>query len=165
MYASFKEYTMDTQRIVASRSKIRATPFHSVAISAAYLIFLGLAVTATNAIAQNPPQTPNGQYQIERAKCFNGKSNEDRATCLTEANAAFAANKKGKLSVSDAQYQNNAVFRCQALPAADRVDCERRMHGEGTVSGSAETGGIFRELEVQTPVTPKPTSAHSENLK
>jgi hypothetical protein len=161
MFASLKECIMNTQCTIAPRLKLHITP----ASSFAYLIFLGLVVTATPAIAQNQPQTPNGQYQIERAKCFNGKSNEDRATCLTEANAAFAANKKGKLTVNDAQYQNNAILRCQALPAADKVDCERRMHGEGTVSGSAETGGILRELEVQTSVTPKPTSEQSENVK
>lgn len=152
---------MNTQCSIAPRSKLQISP----ASSFAYLILLGLVVTATPAIAQNQPQTPSAQYQIERAKCFNGKSNEDRATCLIEANAAFAANKKGKLTVADAQYQNNAILRCQALLAADKVDCERRMHGEGSVSGSAEAGGIFRELEVQVPVTPRSVTEQSENPK
>jgi len=156
---------MNIQRTIAPRLQLQITSFCSVANSSAWLIFLCLVVTATPAIAQSQPQTPNSQYQAERAKCFNGKSTEDRATCLTEANAAFAANKKGKLTVGDAQYQNNAVLRCQALPAADKVDCERRMHGEGHVSGSAEAGGIFRELEVQTSVTPKPVTEQSENPK
>jgi hypothetical protein len=156
---------MDTQYTTAPSSKPRASLPCSVANSVAYLIFLGLVVTAAPAIAQNQPQTPNERYQAERANCLNGRSNEDRATCLQEANAAFAANKKGKLTVNDAQYQNNAILRCQALPAADKVDCERRMRGEGTVSGSVGGGGILRELEVQIPVTTDPAVEQNGNSK
>ena len=119
---------MNTQCAIAPRSKIQ-NALCNVASSAAYFIFLGSVVTATPAIAQNQSQTPSERYQVERAKCLNGRSNEDRATCLKEANAAFTANKQGKLTGSDASYQNNATLRCKALPAADKVDCERRMHG------------------------------------
>ena len=40
----------------------------------------------------------------------------------------------------------NALKRCTPLPEELRRDCEARMRGAGTVSGSVEAGGIYREL-------------------
>ena len=148
-----------------SFSNKQVMPFFGAISPAVYLIFSGLAFTASPASAQNQPLTPVARYQVERANCFNGRSNEDGATCLKEANAALAANKKGKLTVVGAQYQDNAMRRCQALPVSDRGDCERRMRGEGTVSGSAETGGIFRELVVQEPAPSQQAGAPADTVK
>ena len=147
---SLKDYIMYAQRHIASYSIRRAASVYAAG-AALCLILLGLAATATPAFAQDKPQSPSERYQVERAKCFNGRSNEDGATCLKEANAALDEDKKGKLTVAGAQYQKNAALRCQALPAAEKIDCERRIRGEGTVSGSAESGGITRELVVRTP--------------
>lgn len=121
----------------------------------ASLIFLSLTTAAFPAFAQTRPQSPDAQYQVERDDCFDVRSNEDGATCLKEANAALAENRKGKLAVSNVPYHKNAILRCQGLPAADKSDCVRRMHGEGSVSGSVEAGGILRELVVQTPIASK----------
>ncbi len=156
---------MNTQRPIASSSTRQATALPQVAGSALCLIFLGLIATATPALAQHQPQSPAERYQIERADCYNGRSNQDGATCLKEANAALAEDKKGKLATPGAPYQKNATLRCQALPAADKADCERRMRGEGTVSGSVESGGVSRELVVQTPVAPKHAAEPAEGLK
>ncbi len=119
--------------------------------SASCMLFLVLAAAATPACAQNTPQSASDRYKAERADCYNGRSNEDRATCLKEAKAAFAEDRKGNLTVPGATYQKNAALRCQSLPATDKVDCEKRMRGEGTVSGSAESGGEMRELVVPSP--------------
>ena len=146
---------MNIQRHNASCSKSQAAPFYRAAGSALCLIFLGLAATATPAFAQSRPQPPNSQYQVERANCYNGRSNQDGATCLKEANAALDEDRKGKLATTGVPYQKNAALRCQALPAADKADCEKRMRGEGSVSGSVESGGILRELTVQAPVAAK----------
>jgi hypothetical protein len=144
---------MNTQRHLASPSPPQTALLLRTAGSTLCLSFLGLAITATPAFAQNQTQSSNDRYQVERANCYNGRSNEDGATCLKEANAALAEDRKGKLSVPGTPYQKNATLRCQALPATDKADCERRVHGEGTVSGSVEAGGVLHELVVQTPVT------------
>ena len=127
---------------------------HGIGLSAS-LIFLSLTAMAFQAFAQTRPQSPDAQYQVERASCFNGRSSEDGATCLKEANAALAEDRKGKLAGPNVPYQKNATLRCQGLPAADKADCERRMRGEGAVSGSVEAGGILRELVVQAPIASK----------
>lgn len=100
-------------------------------------------------------------YQEERAACMQFSDADQRKTCLREAGAARVEAKKGGLSgeMSDsAQYQQNLTARCNYLPAGDREDCERRMRGEGTQTGSIEGGGIYRELRTIVPV-PESTEA------
>ena len=91
------------------------------------------------------------QYQEDRALCMSGKSGQDRATCLREAGAALQAARRGQLEDSQAAYEKNSLLRCTYLPAADRTDCERRMRGEGTTSGSVAGGGIYREIRTVVP--------------
>ncbi len=91
------------------------------------------------------------RYQQDRADCMSGRSNEDRATCLREAGAALQAAKRGRLGDDQGSYEHNRLLRCDRLPPGDREDCVRRMHGEGTVKGSVESGGIYRELRTTVP--------------
>ena len=101
-------------------------------------------------------------YQQERAACTSGLSHQDRATCLKEAAAARAEAKRGKLNGGTAAYEQNAIIRCNALPEADRQDCVRRVRGEGKVSGSVETGGIYRETTTIIVAPPaEPTAPES----
>lgn len=85
-------------------------------------------------------------YERELAVCKRGQSNQDRATCLREANAAFAEARRGGLTGDAATFPANALRRCEALPAPDRKDCVARMRGQGTTRGSVAEGGIYREL-------------------
>ncbi|MCL4744941.1 MAG: hypothetical protein KJZ83_05955 [Burkholderiaceae bacterium] len=96
------------------------------------------------------------RYEQDRAACISGQTNQDRATCLREAGAALQeARKVGStgngLGLGPGQYKQNRLLRCDRLPAADREDCLRRMSGEGSVSGSAASGGIYRELRATVP--------------
>lgn len=77
-----------------------------------------------------------------------------------ESAAARAEARRGTLAVGDpAQWQANALLRCQRHPAGDeRAACERMVRGEGTQSGSVEEGGIFRELVTRT-VEPAPAAS------
>jgi len=94
------------------------------------------------------------RYQQERAVCLSGESNQDRATCLREAGAALHEARRGGLDSADAgELGQNRTIRCNALPAGDREACERRMQGEGVTTGSAQQGGVLRELS--TPVAPR----------
>ena len=91
------------------------------------------------------------RYQQERAACMSGSSNQDRATCLKEAGAALGEARRGALGdSSDANLARNRMARCDALPAQEREDCAVRMQ-HGTMSGSAQQGGILREIERPVP--------------
>jgi hypothetical protein len=119
---------------------------HSMTVAlgaAATLLFAGAVSAATASEAQL-------RYQQERAACMNGTSNQDRATCLKEAGAAWQEAKRAGLGTSgDGSLSKNRLIRCEALPAQDREDCAMRIE-QGKTSGSAQQGGILREVE--TPV-------------
>ena len=93
-------------------------------------------------------------YQRDRAACLRGDTNQDRATCLQEAGAARQESGRGGLTKNSdqAQFERNRLLRCDNQSPQDREDCIRRMNGEGTTSGSVQSGGIYRELV--TPVDP-----------
>lgn len=84
---------------------------------------------------------------------MSGSSNQDRTTCLKEAGAALQEARRGNLSTGDERHLGqNRVERCAALPMQDRHDCAMRMRGQGSTSGSAQQGGILRELARPVPV-------------
>ena len=111
-----------------------------------------LLVAGVAAAAGGSPAEVQARYQQDRAACIRGQPDEDRAACLREAGAALQEAKRGHLGDGQAAYEQNKLIRCEGLPADDREDCLRRMRGEGTVSGSVESGGIYRELRTTVPV-------------
>lgn len=116
------------------------------ACAAGALLFAGIAASAGST-----PAEAQARYQRDRAACISGQSGEDRATCLREAGAALQAAKQGQLGDGAAAYEKNRLLRCEPLPAGEREDCVRRVHGEGTVKGSVESGGTFTELRTTVP--------------
>jgi hypothetical protein len=118
------------------------------------LLVGGILCAAGGAIAADGDRQPgaSGTIAQERQNCMDGKTNQDRATCLREAGAAKQEAQRGNLRDSG-DYGSNASKRCDTLPADQKVDCERRSMGEGSVSGSVGSGGVVREL-----VTPVPAS-------
>lgn len=109
------------------------------------LVAMVLGAAATLAGAQ-------GSVAADKAKCDGVQ--QDKAACQREAGAARQEAQRGGLtSASGATYDQNAVVRCQAQPAADRADCEARVRGSGAGStqGSVMGGGVIRET-----VTPIP---------
>lgn len=104
------------------------------------------------------------RYEQERADCMSGRTtNLDRATCLREAAAARDEARRQRLDSGNANYQRNATQRCAALRGEEARDCELRMRGAGTVSGSVGGGGVLRELHtievgpvIEVPVSPAP---------
>ena len=113
--------------------------FSLIALGALLWVSSGSAAEPGNASAQS-------RYQQDRAACMNGTSNQDRATCLREAGAALQESKNNRRENATDAYEQNRYLRCNPLPPGQREDCVRRMNGEGTVSGSVEGGGIYREL-------------------
>jgi hypothetical protein len=116
---------------------------------------LALIAAATTAPAfgadKSAAAEARARYLSERAVCTSGQSQQDRATCLQEAAAAYAEARKGTLDSGTADtIRANQLKRCEALPDPERKDCLARMQGSGTTSGSAATGGIYRELVTRT---------------
>lgn len=99
------------------------------------------------------------RYEQERSKCLTGMSNQDRDTCLKEAGAARDAAKKGQLDEGGAAYRRNAKARCDALTGDEAKDCLARMDGKGTISGTPEAGGIYRELVTREVQPPEPAAS------
>ena len=114
------------------------------------LVLASLAAPYAAAAGKADASAAKERYQEERARCMQSAS-EDQKACLREAGAALQASRRGQLDEDGAQFEKNRLTRCAYLPDADRQDCERRMRGEGTVSGSVESGGIYRELRTIVP--------------
>lgn len=125
---------------------------HSIQFSRLALVLLmGLPLGVSSALAADRQVNAEAQqrYQQERAICLSGKSHQDRTTCLTEADNAYAQVRRGALSGdSNTDLQANALVRCDAQPAADRQACVLRIQGEGSVDGSVKSGGVIRQIEL-----------------
>jgi hypothetical protein len=116
----------------------------------AVVLALTLAPAAWAGASQSLSEAQQ-RYQQERAQCLSGQSQEDRATCLKEAGAAYQEARNGRLDNSQANnFTQNATQRCNAQPASDREACVQRIVGTGSAQGSVNGGGILRE--VATPV-------------
>ena len=118
-------------------------------------LLLALAAGATTAA---PNRNADAVYQQERAICLEGRSSQDRATCLKEAGAARAEARRQSLDngESPAQLRANALQRCAKVPADDRPECERMALGQGERSGSVAEGAVVKQLTTRTvePVPP-----------
>jgi hypothetical protein len=70
-----------------------------------------------------------------------------------EAGAARDEAKRGVLARGEnpAAFEQNKYARCDNHQGLDRELCIRRMNGEGTVTGSVQGGGVYRELRVTVP--------------
>lgn len=141
-------------------------PFASSLFAAA--LFAGLASLLPAALSPVHAQTRSEteireQYLADRAACQSRVSDEARRDCLREAGAAAQAARQGNLVHDEESYRRNALARCMPLPPEQREACRMRIEGAGTVRGSVEEGGVYRELRVREPapqaITPAPAPA------
>jgi hypothetical protein len=110
------------------------------------LSMAGLLLSASVLAAGAANSDLEAQYQHDKMACTNGQSNQDRATCLREAGAAYQQAKQGKLNNGPTTpYGKNALERCKALPAQDQADCRRRIDNPSDIEGSVQSGGILRK--------------------
>ena len=145
-----------TSSRAAARSSSRRHPIFRSGSLCAMSAVMSVCAAAT-AVAETPAADIQARYQQERAKCLDGRSNQDRATCLKEAGAARDEARKGRLDDGDAKYRSNARDRCNALAGDEARDCLARMKGKGTTSGSAQSGGILRETVTRETKAVEPT--------
>ena len=130
------------------------------------LVSLAMLVTVAALAGPNTQTAPptaasalHSRYQQERALCISGRSNQDRVTCLREAGAAYAEAKRGGLDDAGASASDNQRKRCEPLTGDERSACLARMQGQGSTSGSVQSGGILRELVVREPAPAKAATA------
>jgi hypothetical protein len=119
------------------------------------LLFCALSAVSLGAAAAPPAAKATGEirerYLEDRAHC-NDRAVEDRQACLREAGAAQYEARRGTLGQENTEFEKNRFARCEYHKVAeDREYCQRRMRGEGTVTGSVEGGGLLRELIVIVP--------------
>ena len=131
----------------------------NVSSSIRTLLALAAAAASSSAFAAGSAASAeaNARYQQEKAVCLSGQSNQDRATCLKEAGAAYAEALRGGQG-SSAVAPGNASKRCEALKGDENTACLARMQGQGTTSGSVAAGGISRELVTVTPAPAAPAA-------
>ncbi len=116
--------------------------------------------------AADKPLSAHLRYQQERSACLTGLSHQDRETCLYEARSVYRDASRGALNNGESDLEVNARKRCEPLPVPDRLACLARMDGAGVTLGSAEEGGIYRELLVREVVREvAPTRPAAENQK
>ena len=124
--------------------------FNQIGKCAAYAGLAAL-LTMTAATAQIASGTTGidatGNAQSELAACNNGKTQQDKATCLTEVKNANAAKRAGQVDNSGGQFAANALKRCDVLKGEDRIACQARIQGLGSNDGSVASGGVVRQIE------------------
>jgi hypothetical protein len=124
------------------------------------LTTLATALLSAGAFAQVTPTgdtgiDATGSTQSERNACLTGRTQQDQATCLREANNAAADKRKGQLD-SNGNLTANALARCAVLTGTDQVACEARVLGYGGSDGSVAGGGMIKEVEViSVPADPR----------
>lgn len=97
----------------------------------------------------------SGDYRQEVQACREGRTGEDRATCLREARNAQAERRRGRLDTAG-DLQANALARCNVHRVqADRDACHERVLSAASVSGSVASGGLLREYAVTVPAEPE----------
>lgn len=119
------------------------------------MLTLSAALTAAPALAAGLPGS-EARYQADVAACNAAPPATDRTACLREAGAVRAMKQPVQNGASTAEFERNAIQRCEPLPERDRMDCVARIQGAGTTSGSVSGGGLLREIT--TPGTMAPVA-------
>jgi hypothetical protein len=145
MAPSVHAFTLSRQRPLPSR-------LHTLRVAASVTAFIVLTVGAiSSASAQIASGTTGidatGNAQSELVACNNGKTQQDRQTCMTEVRNANAAKRAGKVDNSGGRYKENALARCDVFNGEDQVACQARIVGYGNAAGSVAGGGVIRQVE------------------
>lgn len=157
MTHSLNAFTPHSQRTLYSKSHT----FRLAASVTAFILFTVGAISAASAqIASGTTGIDaTGNAQSELAACINGKTQQDRQTCMTEVRNANAAKRAGKVDNSGGKFKENALARCDVFKGEEQVACQARIVGYGDAAGSVAGGGVIRQVE--TVVVP----ADATNIK
>lgn len=119
------------------------------------LLVAAATLGCTNALA-SPAADAQALLRREMAICNSGASTQGRETCVREAQAAYAQNRRGVLADGDANYQRNARLRCETKTGCERAACLARVKGPSPVAASAEEVASSVDICVEPlPVRPE----------
>ena len=134
------------------------TVFRTAFFAAHALLVASFALHAQAQTPNQPQDELTARYQQDLAECEAQQATQDLAACRLEARNALAEAKRNLLSDTTAHlFEKNQFKRCRVFKGEDREACEARVRGEGSSTGSVQSGGILRE--VTRPVPPEPNSA------
>jgi len=128
----------------------RHTPLGPSTLLACITLLASLGATAA------PPSSAASRPAAE--PCMQGRTPSGGVGCISAAEAKLTRSRQAALDKDPAQYQRNALVRCDRLVGDDRTDCVARIQGQGTTSGSVEAGGLYRELVTRSVGTPAPAA-------
>lgn len=109
---------------------------------------LTIAPAASAQTAATSTLDATGDFKSEMASCARRATAQARKLCIAEARTAETARRAGKLDNHGANFQANALRRCEVFKVADdRAACEMRVKS-ARVDGSVIEGGILREAQI-----------------
>lgn len=103
------------------------------------IIALAICSLSFSAIADS-------QYQRDKQFCMSDRAYQSQADCLREAGAALQERRQHVRY--NENYSDNKYRRCEELNESDEQMCRARLSDSATTSGSVESGGIIRQVEV-----------------
>jgi hypothetical protein len=138
------------------------TTFRSVFQTACFvgqsLLVASFCLNAQAQTLAQPHDELTTRYHQDLAECEAQQATQDLAACRLEARNALADAKRNLLSDTTANlFEKNQFKRCRVFKGEDREACEARVRGDGSSTGSVQSGGILRE--VTRPVPPEPATA------
>jgi hypothetical protein len=129
--------------------------FRPALVAALALICASFCLHAQAQTLAQPQDELTARYQQDLAECEAQQATQDLAACRLEARNALAEAKRNLLSDTTANlFEKNQLKRCRVFKGDDREACEARVRGEGSSTGSVQSGGILHE--VVRPVVPSP---------
>ena len=131
--------------------------FRPALVAAQALICASFCLHAQAQTPAQPQDELTARYQQDLAECDAQQATQDLAACRLEARNALAEAKRNLLSDTTANlFEKNQFKRCRVFKGDDREACEARVRGDGSSTGSVQSGGILRE--VTRPVPPEPAT-------
>ena len=135
-----------------------STVFRTISFALQALLVTSFCLDAQAQTQAQPQDELTARYQEDLAECEAQKATQDLATCRLEARNALAEAKRNLLNDTTANlFEKNQFKRCRVFKGDDREACEARVRGDGSSTGSVQSGGILRE--VTRPVPHEPATA------
>jgi hypothetical protein len=133
-------------------------PVFRPAFFAAQALLCASFCLAAHAQTQAQPQDElTARYRQDLAECEAQQATQDLTACRLEARNALAEAKRNLLSDTTANlFEKNQLKRCRVFKGDDREACEARVRGEGSSTGSVQSGGVLHELV--RPALPMPAT-------
>lgn len=136
----------------------------ALALVASLLALSAASPAIAQARSPEPMLDRSGNYRQEVRACQEGRTAEDRPTCLLEARNAEADRKRGRLT-NRGNFEANALARCSAFnQPQDKEACRARIVGHVEIQGSVAGGGILRQVAITEPAPPSPQQPPSSAM-